>query len=137
MVMSSPFAGAEMITLRAPALMCLSALTRSVKRPVLSSTTSTPRSFHGSFSGSLMAETLTSLPFTTSASPLASTVPGNRPCTESYFSRCASDFVSVMSFTATNSIAACLAVTAARKTLRPMRPKPLMPTRTAIGELPR
>jgi hypothetical protein len=42
MVMSSPLAGAEMITFLAPAWMCAPALSASVKRPVDSSTTSTP-----------------------------------------------------------------------------------------------
>src|SRR5690242_7357244 len=37
-----------------------------------------------------------------------------------------------MSLTATHSISVCLAW-AARKTLRPMRPKPLIPTRTGMG----
>src|SRR3954463_5647090 len=132
-VMSSPFAGAEITTFLAPAARCLDALSLSVKRPVLSSTNSTPRSFHGSFSGSLIADTLRIFPFTTSASALASTVPGNRPCTESYLSRCASVFVSVMSLTPINSISVCCAIVAARRTLRSRRPNPLIPTRTAMN----
>src|SRR2546426_8739508 len=72
--MSSPLAGAEMTTFFAPAARCLSASGRSVNRPVLSSTRSTPNAFHGSFSGSLIADTLMGLPLTTSASPCASTV---------------------------------------------------------------
>src|SRR5712664_1559666 len=130
--MSSPLAGAEITTFFAPAVKCLDALSLSVNRPVLSSTSSTPRSFQGSFSGSLRADTLIGLPLTTSASPFPSTVPGNRPWTESYFKRCASVFVSVMSLTPTNSISVCLAIVAARSTLRPMRPNPLIPTRTAM-----
>src|SRR5919198_120299 len=105
----------------------------SVNRPVLSSTNSTPRSFQGSLSGSLIADTLIVLPFTTSASLLASTVPGKRPCTESNFSKCASVLVSVMSLTPTNSTSLCLAMVAARSTLRPIRPNPLIPTRTAMS----
>src|SRR5204862_459768 len=62
-VMSSPLAGAEMTTFFAPAARCLSASGRSVNRPVLSSTRSTPNAFHGSFSGSLIADTLMGLPF--------------------------------------------------------------------------
>ncbi len=131
--MSSPLAGAEITTFLAPAARCLSASGRLVNRPVLSSTSSTPSAFQGSFSGSLIADTLMVLPFTTSASPCVSTVPGKRPCTESYFRRWASVLVSVMSFTATNSSACCFMSTAARSTLRPMRPNPLMPTRTAIA----
>src|SRR3989441_13335091 len=57
-VMSSPLAGAEITTFFAPAARCLSASGRSVNRPVLSSTRSTPSAFHGSFSGSLIADTL-------------------------------------------------------------------------------
>src|SRR5438445_3654022 len=105
MVMSSPLAGAEITTFFAPAARCLSASGRSVNRPVLSSTRSTPSAFHGSFSGSLIADTLTGLPLTTSASPCASTVPGKRRWMESYFRRCASVLVSVMSFTATKTLA--------------------------------
>src|SRR3954449_8499342 len=56
----------------------------------------------------------------------AVTLFGKLPRTESYFSRCASVFGSVRSFTATNSrFGSCKD---ARRTLRPMRPKPLIPT---------
>jgi len=41
-----------------------------------------------------------------------------------------------MSFTATKSMAVAFVVTAARRTLRPIRPNPLIPTRTAIVVLP-
>src|SRR5256885_251911 len=60
--MSSPLAGAEITTFFAPAARCFAAASRSVKRPVLSSTSSTPSSFHGSCSGSLMAVTRISPP---------------------------------------------------------------------------
>ena len=43
-VISSLFAGAEMITFFAPASRCFAASSRFVKRPVDSTTTSTPRS---------------------------------------------------------------------------------------------
>ena len=57
--MSSPLAGAEIITFLAPPLsMCARALAASVNRPVDSTTTSTPRSRHGSFPGSRSASTL-------------------------------------------------------------------------------
>src|ERR1700729_2886822 len=49
---------------------------------------------------------------------------------ESYFSRYARVLESVMSFTATNSIAE--SPSAARRMFRPIRPKPLMPTLTGI-----
>ena len=71
-------------------------------------------------------------PSTSRASPAASTVPLKRPCTESYLSRCASVAVSVMSFTATKSMSLTPCCFAARTTLRPMRPNPLIPTLSAI-----
>ncbi len=45
--MSSPFAGALMMTFLAPAERCALAFSASVKMPVDSTTTSTPRSRHG------------------------------------------------------------------------------------------
>src|SRR5919199_1709429 len=130
-VTSGSVAGAEMITLWAPASRCLAASSRLVKKPVDSITTSTPRSLHGSAAGSRSASTRTSRPSTCSASPATSTVPGKGPKTESYLSRCASVRASVMSLTATISMSASDSC-AARKTLRPMRPKPLIPTRTGM-----
>ena len=58
-------------------------------------------------------------------------VVGQQPSTESYFSRWAIVSSEPRSLTATKSMSApdCLA---ARKKLRPMRPKPLMPTRTVM-----
>src|SRR5256885_2266624 len=94
--MSSPLAGAEITTFLAPAARCLSASGRSVNRPVLSSTRSTPSAFHGSFSGSLMADTLMGLPLTTRASPCGSTVPGKRRGPDAYFRQCAPDLPSVI-----------------------------------------
>src|ERR1700689_3817816 len=55
---------------------------------------------------------------------------GRLPRMESYFSRCASVFGSVRSLTATNSRLGSLSEV--RSTLRPMRPKPLMPTLIAM-----
>src|SRR5829696_3927523 len=104
--MSSPFAGAEMMTFFAPASMCFEAFSRSEK-------------------------TLSSLPSMLMPVSVASTSPGKRPRMESYFRRCASVVLSVMSLTPTQSMSAPLAW-AARKTFLPMRPKPLMPTLTAI-----
>src|SRR5688500_7583270 len=63
-------------------------------------------------------------------SPSAFTSSSRLPRIESYFSRWARVAASVMSFTATNSIS--LSWSAARRMLRPMRPKPLMPTRMAM-----
>jgi hypothetical protein len=83
MVMSSPLAGALMITFLAPASRCLAALARSVNRPVLSMTMSTSRSRHGRADGSFSAYTRISSPSTSSEFSRASTVPGYLPCTES------------------------------------------------------
>ena len=74
-VLSSFFAGAEMITYFAPASRCAFAFVASVKKPVDSMTTSTPRSFHGSFAGSFSARTLIRRPSMTSASAVAETSP--------------------------------------------------------------
>src|SRR6266566_10096424 len=57
--------------------------------------------------------------------------PSNLPCTESHLSRCARVCVSVRSFTArTRSTCFC---DMARRTLRPMRPKPLI-AKLVIGK---
>src|ERR1700686_1718107 len=61
----------------------------------------------------------------------AATVPGNRPSTLSYLSRWASVSAVVMSLTATISRSGERSL-AARNTLRPMRPKPLIPTLTPM-----
>src|SRR5581483_5491603 len=123
-----------MITFSAPAAMCLSASSRLVNRPVDSITILAPSSFHGRFAGSRSASTRSSSPSTTIASSVARTSFGSVPSTESYFSRWARVLASVMSFTATKSQSTprCLA---ARKKLRPIRPKPLMPILTPIGHL--
>src|SRR4051812_47258089 len=121
-----------MITFSAPASRCLAASSRLVNRPVDSITTCTPRSPHGSAPGSRSESTLTSRPSTTSEPSCSTTSPGKRPNTESYLSRCASVLESVMSLTATISMSA-LDSCAARNTLRPIRPKPLIPTRTDMS----
>src|SRR4051812_3949605 len=130
-VTSGSVAGAEMMTFLAPASRCLAASARLVKEPVDSMTTSTPRSAHGSAAGSRSARILMVLPSTTMPSSVVSTVPGYGPRIESYFNRWASVGTSVMSFAATHSMSAFLAW-AARKRLRPIRPKPLIPTRTGM-----
>ena len=120
-----------MITFFAPASRCFFASSRLVKRPVDSITTSTPMSPHGRSAGSRSSKTLISLPSTVIEPPPSVTSPGNRPRIESYFRRWASVALSVMSLTATMSRSASDSC-AARKRLRPMRPKPLMPTLTAM-----
>jgi hypothetical protein len=52
------------------------------------------------------------------------------PSTESYFNRCASVCALVRSLTATKSMP--LSPSAARMMLRPIRPKPLIPTLTGM-----
>ncbi len=63
-VMSSPLAGAEMMTFFAPAWMWAPALSAEVKIPVDSMTTSAPRSPQPSLVGSRSADALTRLPLT-------------------------------------------------------------------------
>src|SRR3954451_8143457 len=58
--------------------------------------------------------------------------PSNLPCTESHVRRCARVCVSVRSFTATTRSTCFCDI--ARRTLRPMRPKPLI-AKLAIEEL--
>ena len=132
-VASGFLAGALMMTFLAPAWMCFDALAVSLNSPVDSITMSTPRSFHGRCAGSLIAHTRTSRPSTKIASPLAATSAGSAPCTESCLSRCASVLASARSFTPTISMS--LAPSAARKNTRPMRPKPLTPTRILMEGL--
>ena len=55
-VASAPVAGAEMMTNGAPASRWAAALSRSVKKPVDSTTTSTPRSPHGQVLGVALGE---------------------------------------------------------------------------------
>src|SRR3954453_2966799 len=129
-VTSGFFAGAVMITRFAPGAMCLAAESRSVKRPVDSNTTSTPRSFHGSCAGSRIDSTLNSSPSTAMLSWRASTCACRLPSTESYFKRWASVFALVRSLIATKSM--FLSPSAARMMFRPIRPKPLIPTLTGM-----
>ena len=127
--------GAEIITFLAPASMCACAFEPSVKKPVDSSTTSTPRSFQGRSAGLRSARILISLPSTTSTSSLTSTSTPRRPIMESYLSKLARVFGSVRSLIATISKPSASA-RAARKKVRPMRPKPLIATRTVTGVSP-
>src|SRR5947208_4070567 len=129
-VTSGFLAGAVMTTLFAPAATCFAAASRSVKRPVDSKTTSTPRSFHGSCAGSRTDNTLNSSPPTEIASSFAETFACKLPSTESYLRRCASVLALVRSLTATKSM--FLSPSAARMMLRPMRPNPLIPTLTGM-----
>src|SRR3954447_20650479 len=118
-----------MMTFLAPPSRCTRALWASVKMPVDSSTTSAPSSFHGSALGSRSASALNDVPSTVISSPEYPTSPSSRPRIESYFRRWARVLLSVRSLTPTTWMSAP-ATLAARKKLRPILPKPLMPTRT-------
>src|SRR5258706_2046061 len=113
--------------------MCLAAASRSVKRPVDSKTTSTPRYFPGSWAGSRSDSPLNSAPSTEILSCFASTFACRLPSTESYLSRCARVCALVRSLTVTKSM--FLSPIAARMMFRPMRPNPLIPTFTGISSL--
>src|ERR1051326_4690817 len=121
-----------MITFLAPPRsMWTRALVASVKRPVDSTTMSTPRSFHGSSPGSLMLRNFRLRPSTWIVSSFDETACGSTPKLVSYFSRWANVCASPRSLTATKSMSAS-SFSAARKMLRPMRPNPLIPTFTAM-----
>ena len=84
MVASTSSPGAEISTLRAPAVISAEAFSLVVKMPVHSSATSTP--WYGTLVGSRSAETLigpqTRPPWRmVMVSPETSTWPGKRPCT--------------------------------------------------------
>jgi hypothetical protein len=144
-VMSSSLAGAEMMTFLAPPSMCCCASAALVKRPVDSMTMSMPRSFQGSLAGSRSASTLIDWPPTRMTSSATETSTGSRPNTLSYFSRWARVAGSVRSLAATISISPAgmrpalpmVSAFTARQKLRPMRPKPLMPTRMVTAPSPR
>src|SRR5207244_3480048 len=91
-------------------------------------TTSTPRSAHGSCTGSRSARPFSSFPAAFSELPSTVTSPAKGPSSESYLSRCAIVATSPRSLKATSSKSVSRS-SDARKKLRPMRPKPLMPTR--------
>src|SRR4028118_1147641 len=135
MVRSSPVAGAEMMTFFAPPLStCLRASSALVKNPVDSTTTSTPRSPHGRFAGSRSERTFIAVPPIVMPSPSAVTSSDRTPRMLSYFSRWARTSLLVRSLTATISMSLPLAA-AARQKLRPIRPNPLIPTRTVTADL--
>ena len=131
-VMSAPSAGAETITRFAPASRCFAAAARLVKIPVHSSTTSTPRLRQGSCAGSRSAVTaILPRPISIQLSPVV-TSPGKRPCTLSYLRRWALVATGPRSLIATTSTSSHLVSCAARRAIRPVRPKPLIATRTAM-----
>src|SRR5580658_8444974 len=132
MVMSSLVAGAEMMTFLTVAPRCVFALAPSVKKPVDSTTICAPTEAQSSLAGSRSDVTLIFLPSRVMKSSPWPISFFRLPRIESYLSRWASVAGLVKSFTATKSISEL--PRAARKTLRPMRPKPLIPTLTAMRE---
>src|SRR5580704_13395612 len=86
--------------------------------------------FQGSLLGSFSAQTRTVFPLTIRLLPSTSTVPGKRPCTLSYLRSMARALGSPKSLMATTSNSLGRAARA-RNVIRPMRPNPLIPTRTA------
>jgi hypothetical protein len=129
-VMSSLVAGAEMMTFFTDPCRWALALVASVKMPVDSTMICAPVEVQSSLAGSLSAKTLIDLPSTVIESAEEEISFFRLPRIESYLSRCASVAGLVRSLTATISMSGL--PSAARKTLRPMRPKPLIPTFTAI-----
>ena len=122
----SSLEGADMTTYLAPASMCPCESSLVRKRPVLSTTYSTPAAPQLISRGSFSAVTRILRPLTTSMPSCTSTVPSKRPCTESYLSIYAIYSTSMRSLIATTSRSSRFSE--ARKTSRPIRPKPLIPT---------
>src|SRR6266511_5046163 len=128
-VRSASFDGAEMITCSTPLRRCREAFSFDVKRPEDSMMISAPTSPHGMSAGSGFEKTRSSRPSMVTPFALWPMSFGIVPWTESYLSRYARVAEAVRSFTATKSISNFPA-SAARTTLRPMRPKPFTPTFT-------
>ena len=111
--------------------MCFLASAALVKKPVDSITMSAFRSPQGKFAGSRSSNTLMVFPPTVMESDVYVTGRSRRPSMESYFKRCAKVALSVRSLIPTISKSAPEAKEALKK-LRPIRPKPLIPTRITI-----
>ena len=131
--------GAEITTRFAPPVRCAAAFSRPVNKPVDSITTSTPCSPHGISDGSFTSSLWISVPSIEKPPVSSLTSFFSVPPTESCLSRnaivCASPNGS---FTATSSTLACSPrARIARVNDRPMRPNPLIPTRTDIPNPPR
>ena len=108
-------------------------LSRSVNKPVDSTTTRRRACFHGSLAGSRSLSTLIVLPLTTSLPSLAVDGAVETAVNAVVLQQVGQVLRSARSLTATTSKSCRPLFTMARKTSRPMRPKPLMPTLTAIG----
>src|SRR5207249_2059339 len=93
-----------------------------------------PRCSQGSAAGPFSVVIGIAAPLTTLLCSRASTVPLNGPCTLSYFNSNARCFGSERSLIATTSKSRGRSART-RKTSRPIRPNPLMPTRNATTDL--
>mmetsp|Transcript_15290 Transcript_15290/g.46201 ORF Transcript_15290/g.46201 Transcript_15290/m.46201 type:complete len:211 (+) Transcript_15290:1069-1701(+) len=120
--------GAEMTTFLAPPFRCLLAPSTDVKTPVHSTTMSAPAEPQGISSGFILSKVLMLWPLTSSESGWPTTSPWNLPCVLSYVNMYAmyspSMKGSLIATSSTSSLSEMI-----RATSRPMRPKPLMPTR--------
>ena len=105
-----------------------------MNRPVDSSATWQPSFFHGSAAGFFSRVIGISLPLTTMLCSRAAMVPLNRPCVLSYFNSNARCLGSDRSLIATTSKSRCRSART-RKTSRPIRPNPLIPTRNPTTDL--
>src|SRR5215472_6892160 len=129
-VMSSFLAGAEMMTFLTGPRRWAFAFSASVNFPVDSITSCAPTDSQLMAAGSFSEKTLIALPLMLMESLPALISCFRLPRIESYLRRCASVAGLVRSFTATNSrLGSAMAV---RRTLRPIRPKPLIPTLSAM-----
>ena len=128
--------GCEKSTFFAPAAIWASPSWRLPYTPVQSSTTSTDSSFQGSASIARSCRRRMASSPTKSCSRSWRTSQAKRPWLVSYFNKCAMPAASASSLIATTVISARRPDSyKARTTLRPMRPKPLIATRTVIGLL--
>ena len=136
-VASASVAGAEMITRLAPPSRWAAAASRAVNSPVDSTTTSTPSSPHGSALGSRSART--------SIGP-ESTHDGGQPSHRHLGAEAAVGRVVAQEVgdgggrgqvVDRHHLHVGTLARAARRKLRPMRPKPLIPTRTVMSVFPR
>ena len=127
MVFKSPLAGAEMMTLPAPASKWAAAFSASANTPVDSTTKSMFWLPHGRSAGLRSAVISITLPFTTKLPSETETSPGNAPWMLSYLSRWANVLTSVKSLMETTSNSE--RETNWRNAKRPMRPNPLIAMR--------
>mmetsp|Transcript_6293 Transcript_6293/g.16236 ORF Transcript_6293/g.16236 Transcript_6293/m.16236 type:complete len:215 (+) Transcript_6293:1126-1770(+) len=129
--MSLPLAGAVMRTFLAPAERCLPAPSVLRKTPVPSMTRSIFMSFQGSCVGSRLDTTVIFLPLTEKCvSSRICTSASKVPSMESYLSRCEACLTPPLSLTATTSKSDFSRPSRHLRKFLPMRPNPLMATRT-------